>query len=162
MDTFEKQSDSDPLIVAYGAKSHQEFIYKLFTTIKSSELDQSLMLLPVSYVRKMVPAIHTLFTNFPMASELAVKLLAGLMKFHFTTLTSMEQKQLQDISELAGERLGMLKDTSGFNLAGLKFIYDRKLENIEVENFRELIGERKRTKKRKQDAIKRACLLLQS
>jgi len=59
---------------------------------------------------------------------------------------------------LAEKRQKDLVDTIGFNLAGLKFLYEKKSQTAEIEIFREMVGDRKRKKTKKEKASKRALL----
>jgi len=133
---------------------------KTLSTIKASELEQSLMLLPVGYVHLMIPAISQVLENYPLSTELSVRCLHGLMKFHLPSLSLAKKTELKTVADLAEMRCQELKDTIGFNLAGLRFLNDRKVEKEEIEEFREMLGDRKRKKRKRDKALKRAMLTL--
>ena len=157
---FREGCETNPLVQDYGAKNHKEFMLKILSGIKASELEQSLMLLPVSYVHQMIPAISQVLENYPLATELAIRCLHGLMKFHLPSLSLAEKQGLKIVGDLAEKRCKELRDTIGFNLAGLRFLNDRKVERDQIEEFREMIGDRKRRKRKKDKALKRAMLTL--
>jgi len=158
LDIFKAADNTNPLLVAQGAKNCKEFILKTLTGVKASELEQSLMLLPVAYVQGMIPAIATVLENYPLSTELAIRCLHSLMKFHLTSFSTADKQELKNVAELAEKRLKELRDTFGFNLAGLRFISARKSEKDEIEEFKEILGERKRKNKKKERALKRAML----
>lgn len=131
---------------------------KVLSVIKASELEQSIMLLPVSYVHLMVPALAQVLENFPLATELAIRCLASLMKFHFASLRMADKEILAKLSVLAEVRAAELKDIVGFNSAGLKFLQQCQIVNELAEEFQEILGERKRKKRKREKAVKRALL----
>ncbi|CAG7719401.1 unnamed protein product [Allacma fusca] len=131
LDAHKEDSPSNPLFTAYGAKDKTEFILKILTGIKASELEQSVMLLPVEYVNRFIPVIGEVLSD---------------------------KDNLKRVASLAEQRQKYLVDMIGFNLAGLKFLSNRREEKQEIETFREMVGERKRKRKKKEAALKRALL----
>jgi len=158
LDVFREKPETHPEIMAYGAKDYKEYIYNVFQSAKASEIEQSFLLLPVSYVHQMIPAIKVILENFPFATELALQLLETLMKFHLSTLNSVDKELLRSTCKLARERLTWLKDVIGFNLAAAKFQATQDEADDQEDSYKVLLGERKRKKRRKEKLLKRAIL----
>lgn len=146
---------------AYGAKNHEEFILKTMTMIKASELEQSVMLLPVEYVTVMTNAINSIFRNYPLATEGAFRCLHALMKFHRVTLSGNSDKNgFKAVATEAEKRCRELQDIVGFNLAALSHIQRKTHDKQKVQTFKEMVNERKRKRKSKEKALKRALLTI--
>lgn len=146
---------------AHGAKSYEEFILQTLTMIKASELEQSIMLLPVEYVNLMTTAVHAIFENYPLATEGAFRCLNALMKFHRVNLSgNANSNSFQDVASAAGKRCRELQDIIGFNAAALNVIQNRKQDKEKILVFREMVSARKRKRKAKEKALKRALLMV--
>jgi U3 small nucleolar RNA-associated protein 12 len=158
LDVYKEDSPSNPLYTAYNARDKTEFMLKILTQIKASELEQSVMLLPVEYVNRLIPAIGEVLEAYPLATELILRCLYSLMKFHLASISLSDKDVLKRVADLAEKRQKYLVDMIGFNLAGLKFLSDRREVKEEIQTFREMIGERKRKRKKKETAMKRALL----
>ncbi|CAL8082924.1 unnamed protein product [Orchesella dallaii] len=161
LDIYKDRPDSHRLMDAYGAKTHEEFILKTINMIKASELEQSIMLLPIEYVKTMTVAITSIFENYPLATEGAFRCLNALMKFHRVTLAGYSDKDtFKTVAELAAKRCKELQDVVGFNLAALSMLQNKKQEKEKVQTFKEMVGDRKRKRKNKEKALKRALLMV--
>ena len=80
------------------------------------------------------------------------------MKFHLASVSLSDKQMLKRVADLAEKRQKELVDLIGFNLAGLNFLNDRRVEKEEVATFKEMIGERKGKVKKKERVLKRALL----
>lgn len=161
LDIFRDKPDTHPLMDAYGAKTYEDFILKTLTMIKASELEQSIMLLPVEYVKIMTNAINSIFETYPLATEGALRCLHSLMKFHRVTLSgSSDRSSFKDCANEAEKRCRELQDIVGFNLAALSHIQRKKEDKQKVETFKEMVHTRKRKRKAKEKALKRALLMI--
>jgi len=154
----QENGDETALLAAYNARNKSDLMLKVLLGIKAAELETSLMLLPVSYVRGLLPILHSLLETYPLATELALKVLTYLMRFHWATLSSSDKAILRKLTGEAEQKLRELTDTVGFNIAGLRFIDNVKKEKDAVEQFREIVGDRNKKRKRKEKALRRAVL----
>jgi len=104
----------------------EQYVLSELKKIPSSDLEAALLLLPFDYVQKLL----TLMINFfdkNLSSELCLKCSIFLMKIHHGVLTSSSQF-LPIVEQLRTKCLNTienLRNTVGFNLAGLK-IYEKK------------------------------------
>jgi len=159
LDVFkDKAADFHPLLQAYGARTHKEFMMKVLSVIKAAELEQSIMLLPVSYVHQMIPALEEVLENFPLATELAIRCLTGLMQFHFSSLRLADRSRMVHLAKMAAKRTTELKDILGFNIAGLKYLQESQVVGELAEEFQEILGEKKRRRRKREKAVKKALL----
>uniref|UniRef100_A0A8D1GLL7 Small-subunit processome Utp12 domain-containing protein n=1 Tax=Sus scrofa TaxID=9823 RepID=A0A8D1GLL7_PIG len=77
----------NPILMAYGNISPSAYVLEIFKGIKSSELEESLLVLPFSYV----PDILKLFNEFIQLGsdiELLCRCLFFLLRIHFGQITS--------------------------------------------------------------------------
>lgn len=161
LDIYRDKPDSHPLMLAYGAKTHDDFILRTLNMIKASELEQSIMLLPVAYVKIMTNAINDIFEKYPLATEGAFRCLHSLMKFHRVTLSgSADRSSFKSVADKAETRCKELQDIVGFNLAALGVIQNRKQDEEKIQTFKEMVNVRKRKRKTKEKALKRALLMV--
>lgn len=161
LDIYRDKPDSHPLMDAYGARSHDDFILKTLNMIKASELEQSIMLLPVEYVKLMTSAVESIFEKYPLSTEGAFRCLHALMKFHRVTLSgATDRSTFKSVAEKAEDRCKELQDIVGFNLAALGVMQSRKQDKEKVQTFREMVKDRKRKRKGKEKALKRALLMV--
>jgi hypothetical protein len=137
-------------------------MFKTLTSIKAAELQQSLKLLPVAYVQQLVPALHAMLERYPLCSELVVRCTCFLMQFHQATMQGLGKNVLQPFSALIENRLNHIHHLTGVNRAGLKCLYDTEKKREEEQMFREMLGEKKRKRKRREKAlkVKRALLTI--
>ena len=84
---------------------------KILASIKPSELEQSVMLLSGEYVNKMIPVIGEVLERFPFATELVLRCLYYLMKFHLAQVRLSDKQVLKRVADLAYKRQG----TCGFD-----------------------------------------------
>jgi hypothetical protein len=162
IDIFKTQPTNCPLMAAYGAKTYNEFMLKILSGIKAADLEASIIMLPVAYVHAMVPVLIAILETYPLATELVIRTMHTLMKFHLPAVSFVKKDILKKMASLSKERVNELVHTVGFNLAGLKFINNAKMEKEMTEEFQEILSMRKRRKKNKEKALKRALLTVQA
>eukprot|EP00057_Strongylocentrotus_purpuratus_P012366 XP_011666840.1 PREDICTED: WD repeat-containing protein 3 [Strongylocentrotus purpuratus] len=116
----------------------------------SSELEESLLVLPLDYVLQLLPILETLIQE-SREVELACRCLFFLLRIHHGQITS-NQTLLPMIDRLRKTTLTKakrLRDTIGFNQAGLQFLKDKLEAENEVQLFADATANFQ-TKKRKQ------------
>ncbi|XP_074648521.1 WD repeat-containing protein 3-like [Tubulanus polymorphus] len=139
-----------PLFMAYKVTTPSKYVLMVLKKIKSSELEESLLVLPFSYVIDLLEILHH-FLEQSWEPELTCRCLLFLLKVHHGQITS-SQILLPVIDKLRSQtpkQVNYVKDVIGFNMAGLQFIKQQIEEKEETIFFADATGE-SRKKKRKQ------------
>ncbi|XP_041067791.1 WD repeat-containing protein 3 isoform X2 [Carcharodon carcharias] len=151
---------TNPILAAYGNISPSRYVLDVIRKVKSSEMEESLLVLPFSYI----PDLLTLFNEYIQLSlevELICRCLFFLLRIHFGQITS-NQMLLTVIDSLRKNTIGKIneiKDVIGFNMAGLQFL-QREIEAKEDVTFFADATERFKEKKRKRKIRERAVLMV--
>uniref|UniRef100_UPI00398F5E89 WD repeat-containing protein 3 isoform X2 n=1 Tax=Pristiophorus japonicus TaxID=55135 RepID=UPI00398F5E89 len=151
---------TNPILAAYGNISPSRYVLDVIRKVKSSEMEESLLVLPFSYT----PDLLTLFNEYIQLSleiELICRCLFFLLRIHFGQITS-SQMLLTVIDSLRKNTMGKInemKDVIGFNMAGLQFL-QREIETKEDVTFFADATERFKEKKRKRKIRDRAVLMV--
>ncbi|XP_038059666.1 WD repeat-containing protein 3-like [Patiria miniata] len=140
-----------PILQAYGNISPTRYVLEVIRKVKSSELEESLLVIPFSYVLELLPLLET-FISSGWEVELACRCLLFLIRVHHGQITS-SQSLLPIIDRLRStsmQQVHQMRDRIGFNLAGLQFL-QRELESRqEVQLFGDATAKMKdKNKKRK-------------
>ncbi|CAK1547083.1 unnamed protein product [Leptosia nina] len=146
------------LMVAYNCTNAEDFLLETIRKIRSSDLEEALLLLPFSTACELLKMLTTLLERSDQ-TELLCRLAIFLLKIHHAPLVANQQllKYLIQIQAKATMRLNELRDMVGFNLHALQWL-QRDVEANESEQlFRVATDERrtadKRTRRRR--ALKR-------
>ncbi|XP_078265225.1 WD repeat-containing protein 3 [Rhinoraja longicauda] len=154
----ELPAPTNPILAAHGNISPSRYVLDVIRKVKSSELEESLLVLPFSYS----PDLLTLFNEYIQLSlevELICRCLFFLLRIHFGQITS-NQMLLTVIDSLRKNTIGKInemKDLIGFNMAGLQFL-QREVEAKEDVTFFADATERFMEKKRKRKIKERSVL----
>ncbi|XP_036780345.2 WD repeat-containing protein 3 isoform X2 [Manis pentadactyla] len=147
----------NPILMAYGNISPSAYVLEIFKGIKSSELEESLLVLPFSYV----PDILKLFSEFIQLGldvELMCRCLFFLLRIHFGQITS-NQMLVPVIEKLKGttiSKVSQVRDVIGFNMAGLDYLRRECEAKSEVMFFADAtshLEEKKRKRKKREKLI---------
>ncbi|XP_031230831.1 WD repeat-containing protein 3 isoform X1 [Mastomys coucha] len=147
----------NPILMAHGNISPSAFVLETFKGIRSSELEEALLVLPFSYV----PDILTLFNDFiQMGSdvELLCRCLFFLLRIHFGQITSNQMlvPVIEKLKETTISKVRQVQDVIGFNMAGLDFLRRECEAKSEVMFFAEAtshLEEKKRKRKNRKKMI---------
>ncbi|XP_072441340.1 WD repeat-containing protein 3 [Chiloscyllium punctatum] len=151
---------TNPILAACGNISPSLYVLDVIRKVKSSEMEESLLVLPFSYI----PDLLTLFNEYIQLSlevELICRCLFFLLRIHFGQITS-NQMLLTVIDSLRKNTIGKInemKDVLGFNMAGLQFL-QREIEAKEDVSFFADATEKFQEKKRKRKKQERAILMV--
>ncbi|XP_046574753.1 LOW QUALITY PROTEIN: WD repeat-containing protein 3-like [Haliotis rubra] len=143
----------NPLIMAYGVTSPTRYLLEVIKRIKSSELEEALLVLPFNYVMDLLKVLD-IFLQAGWEPELSCRCLLFLLRVHHGQITS-SQTLLPVIDRLRSSTLSQvtqLRDQIGFNLAGLQFLQSQIERSDEVVFFKDAtdrLREKKRKKKKK-------------
>ena len=153
-----------PLMMAYRAKTPLHYMAKMIELIKSSEIEQTLLVLPFDVTVHLLEILQSL-----LEAELSVEVVCRMFFFaievNFGPLSSAEHLRplLKSLRSLAFEKLGEMRDISGFNSAALEFYQLRKSEReraLELKEAVEGVKEKRKKKKRKEKAMQTAIISL--
>uniref|UniRef100_A0A8C5X4X4 WD repeat-containing protein 3 n=1 Tax=Malurus cyaneus samueli TaxID=2593467 RepID=A0A8C5X4X4_9PASS len=138
----------NPILRAYG---------NITVSAMSSELEESLLVLPFSYV----PDLLRLFNEYIQLGsdvELLCRALLFLLKIHFGQITGNQMlvTVIENLKKTTISRVSEARDVLGFNMAGLQFL-QREIEAKEEVTFfadaTERFEEKKRKRKKKEKMI---------
>lgn len=147
----------NPILMAYGNISPSAYVLEIFKGIKSSELEESLLVLPFSYV----PDILKLFNEFIQLGsdiELLCRCLFFLLRIHFGQITSNQMlvPVIEKLKETTISKVSQVRDVIGFNMAGLDFLKRECEARSEVMFFADAtshLEEKKRKRKKREKLI---------
>ncbi|XP_027749929.1 WD repeat-containing protein 3 [Empidonax traillii] len=147
----------NPILRAYGNITPSAYVLEVFKKVKSSELEESLLVLPFSYV----PDLLRLFNEYIHLGsdvELLCRALLFLLKIHFGQITGnhMLVTVIEDLKKTTISRVSEARDVLGFNMAGLQFL-KREIEAKDEVTFfadaTERFEEKKRKRKKKEKMV---------
>ncbi|XP_008831115.1 WD repeat-containing protein 3 isoform X2 [Nannospalax galili] len=147
----------NPILMAYGNISPSAYVLEIFKGIKSSELEESLLVLPFSYI----PDILTLFSEFIQRGsdvELLCRCLFFLLRIHFGQITSNQMlvPVIEKLKETTISKVRQVQDVIGFNMAGLNYLKRECEAKSEVMFFADAtsqLEEKRRKRKNRKKMI---------
>ncbi|GAB1287913.1 WD repeat-containing protein 3 [Apodemus speciosus] len=147
----------NPILMAHGNISPSAYVLETFKGIRSSELEEALLVLPFSYV----PDILTLFNEFIQTGsdvELLCRCLFFLLRIHFGQITSNQMlvPVIEKLKETTISKVRQVQDVIGFNMAGLDYLKRECEAKSEVMFFAEAtshLEEKKRKRKNRKKMI---------
>ncbi|KAM6473209.1 WD repeat-containing protein 3 isoform 1-T2 [Liasis olivaceus] len=147
----------NPILQAYGNISPSAYVLDILKKVKSSELEESLLVLPFSYV----PDLLMLFSQYlqlGLEVELLCRALLFLLRIHFGQITSNQLlvQVMENLKKTTISRVSQVRDVLGFNMAGLQFLKREVEARDEVTFFADATDrfeEKKRKRKKKQKMI---------
>lgn len=143
-----------PILQAYGNISSSEYVLDVVKKVRSSELEESLLVLPFSYV----PDLLTLFRDYILRSlevELICRCLFFLLRIHFGQITSNQMLLgvMEDLKNCTISRVSEVRDVMGVNMAALQFLkreIEAKEEVLFFADATEKFEEKRRKRKKKE------------
>ncbi|XP_053561745.1 WD repeat-containing protein 3 [Bombina bombina] len=146
-----------PILQAYGNMTPSEYVLDVFKKVKSSELEESLLVLPFSYV----PDVLTLFRDFIRFGhdvELICRCLLFLLRIHFGQITSNQMLLgvIEDLKNCSISQVSEVRDVMGVNMAGLQFLkreIEAKEEVLFFSDATQKFAERKRKRKKNEKLL---------
>ena len=99
----------------------EDYMAEVISRIKSSELEETLLVLPLDIVTSLIEIIETLLQK-GLNCEVVCRTFFFLIEIHFGPLTSSPHLKslIVRVRDLAEKRLKELKNNVGFNLAALR------------------------------------------
>ncbi|XP_048577816.1 WD repeat-containing protein 3 [Nematostella vectensis] len=112
-----------PILKAYGGMSPSRYVLHVTTKIRSSELEEALMVLPFDYVTDFLRLADT-WIKASLDIELVCRCMFFLMRIHHNQIVSTEKLSsvVDSLRTSTKAQIQGLHDMIGFNLAGLEFM----------------------------------------
>jgi U3 small nucleolar RNA-associated protein 12 len=153
-----------PLMMAYQATSPDDYIAKMVEAIKASELEQTLLVLPLDVVVHLLEVMEVLLRQC-RSTETVCRTFFFLVEIHFGPLSSSKHLAplIKRVRDLASDRVTEAKDTVGFNVAALQYHMHRKKEESQAFDMIEAtmkVKDKRKKKRNKQKALQTAILTL--
>jgi len=128
----------------------ERFVLESLRKISASELEAALLLLPFDYVLKLLSLLIYYLDRYQSA-ELCLKCAIFLIKIHHGVLTSSHQylSIIEQLRTRCMDTVEKLRNTTGFNLAGLKLIRRQIEEQNDVILFADATQTRETHKRKK-------------
>lgn len=141
----------------------EEYMITSLTKIKSSELEETLLVLPFDVVLHLIEIIETCLKESCVRNEVVMRTFFFLLEIHFGPLSASTtaKSMIESVKKLVQLRLSELKATVGFNMAALRHLQHEQDEEEKVKALLEATTkykDKKRRKKQKQRAIQTAIL----
>ncbi|XP_036894787.1 WD repeat-containing protein 3 [Sturnira hondurensis] len=148
---------TNPILMAYGNISPSAYVLETFKGIKSSELEESLLVLPFSYVPDVLRLFHE-FLQLGSDVELLCRCLFFLLRIHFGQITSNQMlvPVIEKLKETTISKVSQVRDVIGFNMAGLEYLKRECEAKSEVMFFADAtshLEEKKRKRKKREKLI---------
>lgn len=144
-----------PMMMAYKTPTPLHFVLHVCKQIKSSELEEALLVLPFSYVIEFLTILNDILEK-EWSVELCCRCLFFLLRVHHGEITT-NQVLLPVIDKLrnsAQRSVKKIRDAVGFNMAGLSFLQHEIEAQEEVQLFADAtqrFNEKKRKRKKRED-----------
>lgn len=153
--------DTHPILMAYRNLSPLKYVSEVLKKIKSSELEESLLVLPLDFVLELLPLLETLIQD-SWEVELATRCLLFLLRIHHGQITSNQLllPMLDRLKQTTLEKAHHLRDTIGFNLAAMRFMKDKLEAQSEVQLFADATANYQTKKKKQKRRAERAIIQL--
>ncbi|CAB3977314.1 WD repeat-containing 3 [Paramuricea clavata] len=144
-----------PILAAFGNVTPVHYVLLVVKKIKSSELDESLLVLPFDYVIDILKLLLEWIKN-AWETELSCRCLFFLLRIHHNKIISTPELLpiIDSIRSHTRSRVREMKDVVGFNLAGLQFL-QRQLEDRDVTFFGETREKLTQVRKKKKTAVRK-------
>ncbi|XP_033741913.1 WD repeat-containing protein 3-like [Pecten maximus] len=139
-----------PMLMAFSVDTPLKYMLEVLKKIRSSELEESLLVLPFNYVIDLIQVTDK-FLDRGWYIELTCRVLFFLLRVHHGQVTS-SPILMPIIDRLRGStqtKVHQIRDRIGFNMSGLQFLQQHVDKSGEVMLFMDATQKQK-TKKKKQ------------
>lgn len=154
---FDKDEAKDipVLMTFYEAKNTDDFLLAVLSKIRSSDLEESLLLLPFSSVCEILEKLPRMASQRKDESELICKVVLFLFRIHHKTIVTSKVllPSIQKLIKHLEESIADLRDMVGSNVHSMILLQKRIEDQDKVELFKDATRARKvndrRQKKRR-------------
>jgi len=134
-----------------------EWVLECIKKIRSSELEQSFLIIPFSYLQDLLELIN-MFLEKEVHVELVWKCAYFLLRIHHRQIISNKSLLEKELQKLKQKRkvIEKIRDRIGYNKSALEHVKSMKEEKDEVSIFQDLtnVHKDKKRKKKKREALK--------
>ncbi|XP_040582090.1 WD repeat-containing protein 3 [Lepeophtheirus salmonis] len=166
-----KQSSTEPelpslMTLMYpGISTAEEFMLTTLSKIKSSILEETLLVLPLDVVVRLLKILENLLQKKTVYVEVLSRIFFFLIEIHFGPLSgSSDIKQLiVRIKQMIETKLTCIEETMGFNVAGITFVQSRAEERQQVQIFMEAskkFKDKRKKRKQREKALQTAVMVI--
>ncbi|GAB6030553.1 Dip2/Utp12 protein [Chamberlinius hualienensis] len=153
-----------PLMVAYKTPTTDHFILHILKSVKSSELEEALLVLPFSYVMQLLQVLERLLDR-GWNVELCCRCLFFLLRVYHNQITTSEAllHVVDKLKTNAMERVRQMRDCLGFNIAGLQCLQKELESKNELRLFLDAtqkFNEKMKRKRKKEKLLERTILIM--
>ena len=153
-----------PLMVVHNTTDPDRFLLSVLRQVKSSELEEALLVLPFHYVAGLFVLLERLLTR-GWDTELVARVVLFLVRLHHGPLSSAASllAVFNGLKVAARRRVDQLRDRVGFNLAALHFLHAELEERQSVQLFADAsdrVKNKRKQRHNKDKANRRAVLTL--
>lgn len=147
------------LFTVYDVTNPNEFMLEVIKKIKSSELEEALLMLPFNYVEKFLHVLSELLEK-GWEIELMCRCLFFLLRIHCNQIMKSEDLSslIQKLQTATEKHVNSFRDIIGFNLQGLRFMTEDIIESEEISLFIDASRKYKKFRKKKKK-IERAIAI---
>ena len=143
----------------------EDFMSITLAKIKSSQLEETLLVLPLDFVIHLLEILETLLKNHHCKHEILFRTFFFLVEIHFGPLSASKTTKnlIKSVRDLVNDCLDTAKANVGFNMAALRHLQHEQDQDEKVKALLEATNkykDKKRRKKQKQRAIQTAIISL--
>ncbi|XP_042222099.1 WD repeat-containing protein 3-like [Homarus americanus] len=148
----------------YHTSDPLKFVLEVLRKVKSSELEEAVILLPLDRILELLVVIKGLLEH-DWDVELASRILVLAVRINLPQLLASAKAApiIHALAYLLPKKTLQLQDMVGFNLAGLRHMKDRIEQRSETQLFAEAsqkVKEARRKRKKKERAVKRVLMTI--
>ncbi|ALC46629.1 CG8064 [Drosophila busckii] len=153
----EEKPELHPLMRALQVKSPNDFLVTTLVRIRTSEMEEALLLLPFSVVCELLERLPALITSRPDELELLCRVTVFLFKVHMKPIVNANQMKplLMRLLALLKSDIQGLRDVMGYNLHALALLQTEVEQREGVQLFHEATQARRKREKKRREASKR-------
>ncbi|XP_064549975.1 WD repeat-containing protein 3 [Drosophila montana] len=158
---FELEADEKPelhpLMLALQVKNPNDFLVTTLIRIRTSDMEEALLLLPFSIVCELLERLPALITQRPDEIELLCRVTVFLFKVHMKPIAAAKSMKslLIKLLGLLKHDVQQLRDTMGYNLHALALLQTDVEQREGVQLFRDATLARRKQEKKRRAAAKR-------
>lgn len=153
-----------PLMLAHNTTDPDRYLIKVLRQVKSSELEEALLVLPFHYVTDLLTLLDKLLDK-GWETELVLRILLFLVRLHHGPVSNAPSllPVLDRLKAASRVRVDEVRDRVGFNLAGLQCLQRELEERQAVHLFADAsdrVKEKRKQRRNKDKALQRAILTM--
>ncbi|EDW14856.1 WD repeat-containing protein 3 [Drosophila mojavensis] len=153
----DEKPELHPLMIALQVKNPIDFLVTTLVRIRTSDMEEALLLLPFSIVCELLERLPALITQRPDEVELLCRVTVFLFKVHMKPIATAKSMKplLLKLLELLKRDVQQLRDIMGYNLHALSLLQTEVEQREGVQLFRDATLARRKQEKKRRAASKR-------